>query len=136
MDKDSVFFDNKSLSDVLEDIYKKSNNKDKKINLLLDDLKNLVKNVSDAVLVVPLIKEYLEMAIKNDEQLVKIATVMQRVIGTNIQSGEKNPWDLITDEDRAQIEKELKNTFDQKNKELQQKTTELIDKVKSSHEKN
>jgi len=135
MDKDTTFFDDKSLADVLQDIYKKSNTKDKKISELLNDLKDLVKTTNDAVLVVPLIKEYIEISVKNDEQLIKIATIMQRAIGSNVVDN-NNPWDIISDEEKAQIEQEIKTTYDKKTAQLQTKTNELIEKIKTNNEKN
>ncbi len=101
MDKDSIIFDDVSFSDIIRDIYKNSKNKKEKIEILLDDLRLLVKTVNDAVLVVPLIKEYLEVAVKNDEQLVKIAAVLQRILdnGTNV----KKIDELLSDEEKKQL---------------------------------
>lgn len=126
MDKDTVFFSNKSLSDVLHDVYKKSNSKDKKIETLLDQLKDLIVNVSDAVMIVPLLKEYLEIAVKNDEQLVKVATIMQRVIGSITKDPNSNPWDILTDDEKKQIEKEVETNNVNK---LQEKTDEVLQKL-------
>ena len=128
MDKDTVFFDNKSLADVLNDVDKKSNSKDKKIEKLLDQLKDLIVNVNDAVMVVPLLKEYLEIAVKNDEQLVKVATIMQRVIGNVTKDPSSNPWDILTDEEKKQIEQEV---TDDKVDQLQEKADEVVNKLKS-----
>jgi len=130
MDKDTVFFGSKSLADVLNDIYKKSNSKDKKIEILLDQLKNLITSTSDAVMIVPLLKEYLEIAVKNDEQLVKVATIMQRVIGNITRDPNSNPWDILSDEEKKQIEQEIEND---KVDVLQQKTDEVIKKLKEGN---
>ena len=64
-------FSNKNFSDLLKDIYDNSKKKDRQINLLISELKPLIKNTSDASMVVPMIKEYLEVGVKNDEHLVK-----------------------------------------------------------------
>jgi len=80
MDKDSIIFGDKSFSDLLQDIYSNSRKKDAQINGLIDQLKPLIKNVADAAMMVPLIKEYLEVSVKNDEHLVRLAAIVQRLL--------------------------------------------------------
>ena len=80
MDKDSIIFGDKSFSDLLQDIYSNSRKKDTQINGLIDQLKPLIKNVADAAMMVPLIKEYLEVSVKNDEHLVRLAAIVQRLL--------------------------------------------------------
>ena len=76
---DTVIFDGKTSSDVFKEIYNNSKKKDKQINSLIAELKPLIQNIGDAPVVVPLIKEYLEIGVKNDEHLIKLATVIQRI---------------------------------------------------------
>ena len=66
INKDELIFDNKSLSDLFSDIYKNSKNKQKKIDDLLDMVKNLVTGISEAAIVLPILKEVLEVGVKND----------------------------------------------------------------------
>jgi len=66
------------VSDVLKEIYDNSRNKEKQINALIGELKPLVENVGDATVVVPMIKEYLEVGVKNDEHLIKMVALVQR----------------------------------------------------------
>tara|TARA_R110001592_G_scaffold193762_4_gene441061 strand:- start:11 stop:391 length:381 start_codon:yes stop_codon:yes gene_type:complete len=73
-------FKGKSFSSLLKDIYTTTKNKEKQINILISELKPLVKNIGDATIIVPLIKEYLEVGVKNDEHLVKMAAVVQRAM--------------------------------------------------------
>jgi hypothetical protein len=54
-------FSGKTFSDILNEIYKNSKKKEKQINSLISELKPLIENLGDAVSVVPLIKEYLEI---------------------------------------------------------------------------
>ncbi|HAI40044.1 MAG TPA: hypothetical protein DCM40_19100, partial [Maribacter sp.] len=70
---DQELFKGKSFSSLLKDIYTTTKNKEKQINILISELKPLVKNIGDATIIVPLIKEYLEVGVKNDEHLVKMA---------------------------------------------------------------
>ena len=102
---ETEIFNGKSLSDLFSEIYDNSRKKDKQISALISELKPLIEDVGDATLVVPMIKEYLEIGVKNDEQLVKIATIVQR-LETSIQknSGDSDWFDseelqaLLTDD--------------------------------------
>lgn len=97
-------FKGKSLSDLFSEIYDNSRKKDKQISTLISELKPLIEDVGDATLVVPMIKEYLEIGVKNDEQLVKIATIVQR-LETSLQksSGSDSDW-FDTEELQALLE--------------------------------
>ena len=76
---DKTLFKDKNFSDVLEEIYNNSKKKDKQITALIGELKPLVENIGDATLVVPMIANYLEIGVKNDEMLVKMLTIVQRM---------------------------------------------------------
>jgi len=97
-------FKGKSLSDLFSEIYDNSRKKDKQISTLISELKPLIEDVGDATLVVPMIKEYLEIGVKNDEQLVKIATIVQR-LETSLQKGSGSDSDWFdTEELQALLE--------------------------------
>ena len=98
--EDQELFKGKSFSSLLKDIYTTTKNKEKQINILISELKPLVKNIGDATIIVPLIKEYLEVGVKNDEHLVKMAAVVQRAMTRVDASG----GDLIlTDNEKQQL---------------------------------
>ena len=73
---DSVIFGTKKFSDILNEIYDNQKKKEKQISTLIGELKPLINDIGDATLIVPLIKEYLEISVKNDEQLIKMATII------------------------------------------------------------
>ena len=73
MDKDSPIYKKTSFSTILEEIHSNQKKKDRQINLLIAELKPLIKNISDATIVVPLIKDYIDMGVKNDAHLIQIA---------------------------------------------------------------
>jgi len=98
---DTILFDGKSSSDVFKEIYSNSKKKDKQINSLIAELKPLIQNIGDAPVVVPLIKEYLEVSVKNDEHLIKMMAVIQRLQNNNGSSGGDS---LLTDEELKQLQ--------------------------------
>jgi len=101
---DNVIFGGKKFSDILEEIYNNQKKKDKQISALIAELKPLVQEIGDATLIVPLIKEYLEISVKNDEQLIKMATIVQRALSNSAEAG--NGFDL-SDEEKTQLLAEI-----------------------------
>ena len=99
----SIVFGKKKFSDILGEIYDNQKKKESQISGLIAELKPLVQDIGDATLIVPLIKEYLEIGVKNDEQLIKMATIVQRVI--NNSSGESSLG--ITESEKAELMEEL-----------------------------
>ena len=89
---ETEIFNGKSLSDLFSEIYDNSRKKDKQISALISELKPLIEDVGDATLVVPMIKEYLEIGVKNDDQLVKIATIVQRLETSVQKSSGDSDW--------------------------------------------
>ena len=100
---DSVVFGKKKFSDILSEIYDNQKRKEKQISGLIAELKPLINDIGDATLIVPLIKEYLEIGVKNDEQLIKMSTIVQRAL--NSSSGEESLG--ITEEEKQQLLEEL-----------------------------
>ena len=100
---DNIIFNKKKFSDILREIYENQKKKEAQISGLISELKPLVKDIGDATLIVPLIKEYLEIGVRNDEQLIKMATIVQRAL--NNSSGEEALG--ITEEEKQQLMEEL-----------------------------
>jgi mRNA-degrading endonuclease YafQ of YafQ-DinJ toxin-antitoxin module len=105
MSFDTEIFGSKKFSDLLKDIYENQKKKDRQINLLIADLKPLITNISDAALLVPVIKDYMEVSVKNDEHLVKLAAVIQRMVSNKTEEGSS----FLTDEEKDALLKEIKN---------------------------
>ena len=103
MGLDNVVFGKKKFSDILGEIYDNQKKKEKQITGLIAELKPLVQDIGDATLIVPLIKDYLEIGVKNDEQLIKMATIVQRAL--NNSSSDDSV--AISDEEKEQLMAEL-----------------------------
>ena len=108
MDFDIEIFKGKKFSELMKDIYSNSSKKDRQINMLIAELRPLIKNVGDATVIVPLIKEYLEVSVKNDEHLVKLAAVVQRLVSTSnrVQAETGSSW-MLSEEEKKQLMNEL-----------------------------
>ena len=84
---DSIVFGDKKFSDLLEEIYNNQKKKSEQVTALISELKPLVQEIGDATLIVPLIKEYMEIGVKNDDALIKMATIIQRVVNNSNEDG-------------------------------------------------
>lgn len=101
----SVVFGKKKFSDILNEIYNNQKKKEDQISGLISELKPLVQDIGDATLIVPLIKEYLEIGVRNDEQLIKMATIVQRVINNGSSEDSLGITDSEKDELLAELDK-------------------------------
>ena len=117
---ETEIFNGKSLSDLFSEIYDNSRKKDKQISALISELKPLIEDVGDATLVVPMIKEYMEIGVKNDEALIKLATIIQRIESAQAK-GDSDGFDFSELQDlldeQEQIEKEVDSVDKQSDEE-------------------
>ena len=116
-----IIFDDKSFSDLLKEIHKNQSKKSKQLASLIAELRPLITSLGDATVVVPLIKEYMEISVKNDDQLIKMAAIVQR-----LSTGTSNTGDggLLTEEEMEQLQEvasEIAKTVE-KPKPLKNKT--------------
>ena len=84
MDFNTVtLFGKKTFADLLKEIHTNSSNKEKEIRNLIENLKPFINSAGDAVIIVPLIKDYLDVSVKNDDLLIKMAGIVQRAMNTS-----------------------------------------------------
>jgi len=93
-------FEGKSFEGLLKDIYDNSAKKEKQINELILQLQPMIKNMGDATILVPIIKEYLEVSVKNDEHLIKMAAIVQRAM---IRETTGSSEGLLTESEKRQL---------------------------------
>ena len=98
MSTEFELFKGTSFSDLMKDIYHNSKKKSRQIDGLIQELQPLIKNVGDATVIVPMIKEYLEVSVKNDDALVKLAAVVQRLVSAGNKSEDGSEFGLSDDE--------------------------------------
>jgi hypothetical protein len=119
MDFNSVtLFGKKTFADLLKEIHTNSSNKEKEIRNLIESLKPFITSAGDAVIIVPLIKDYLDVSVKNDDLLIKMAGIVQRAMNTN-SSGEDL---LISDAEKEMLFESIQ--------QLNKKTEEEIPVIK------
>ncbi len=121
MSLDKEIFQGKTLSDLFGEIYDNSKETKGQVKALIGELKPLIENIGDATLIVPMIKEYMEIGVKNDEHLIKLATVIQRLEAIAARGDGEDMFDFsdIQDllEEQEQTQKEIEEVPEKVNKE-------------------
>jgi hypothetical protein len=109
MDNDFEIYKNKHFSDLCKDIIVNSEGNRDQLDILISDLRSMIKTANDAILIVPLIKEYFDVRVKNDEQLVKLAAVVQRIMTRNTVGPDGSTSLLLTEEEKRQLISEIED---------------------------
>lgn len=121
MSLDKEIFDGKTLSDLFSEIHTNSTTTRAQVKGLIGELKPLIENIGDATLIVPMIKEYMEIGVKNDEALIKLATIVQRIEAANAkgEGGDMFDFDSLQDllEESEQMSDEIDNVKDESEEE-------------------
>ena len=121
IDMDFPLFKGKTFSSLLQDIYENQQSKKKNISSLIEEMRKLVTNARDVVTVGPIITQLIEASITNDEALVKIATIAQRLVMANTKKAGDEGW--LSEDDKKQLLNELEQTA----KEIETKTDDKIE---------
>ena len=111
MSTDYEIFKGKTLGDVFKDIYDNSHTNKKQLEVLMKEVVGFIKDGDTAVQIIPMLKEYLEINVKNDEQLVKLATIVQRITAAE----------------------QLMDAIEENVQELQNKQDEIIQDIKQEN---
>ncbi len=109
---DFEIFEGKTLSDVFKDIYDNSKTNKKQLEVLMKEVVGFIKDGDTAVQIIPMLKEYLEINVKNDEQLVKLATIVQR-LAQGAGKGDSEGEFALTDAEKEQLMKNIENTVNE-----------------------
>ena len=108
-------FKGKSFQDLTKDIYDNASHKKRQIEILIKEMNKMIKSIDDVVIIAPIVKEYLEVGVKNDEHLVKLASVLQRIYvkskGNDEESG------LLSEAEKEELMITLQDTVNEIQKE-------------------
>jgi hypothetical protein len=127
MSQDYELFEGKSLSSLFKDIYDNSVHNKKQLEVLVKEVAGFIKDGDMAIQLIPMIKEYLDINVKNDEQLVKLATVVQRLIAAEARGGSDSEFGL-SDSEKEQLLKSIDDVvvdIQKKSDEINKDITEV-----------
>ena len=115
MSNEKEIFEGKTFQDLTKDIYENTTKRKTQIDLLISEIHGFITTIDDVVLVAPIIKEYMDTAVRNDEHLVKLAGVLQRIISKS--QGDSDESMLLSDEEKEELMGTLQDTVDDLQKE-------------------
>ena len=128
---DYEIFDGKSLSSLFKDIYDNTEFNRKQLEVLTKELVHFIKDGDTAVQIVPMIKEYLEINVKNDDQLVKLAGIVQRLISAESRVGAEDEYGL-SDEEKNQLLSGIEDSI----KDIQVESDKIHNKIELTKKAN
>ena len=129
MEKDFKIFGDKNFSDLSQEIYENSKLKKTQIELLIQEVHGYIQGIEDIAIVGPVLKELFDVGVKNDDNLLKLATVIQRIMSKH-QLVDDSDVSLLSDEEKE----ELMNTLEDTAAELQKKSDGIdISKIKEKY---
>ena len=115
MSDNNEIFEGKTFQDLTKDIYENTTKRKVQIDLLISEIHGFITTIDDVVMVAPIIKEYMDTAVKNDEHLVKLAGVLQRIISKS--TGGDDESMLLSDSEKEELMSTLQDTVDDLNNE-------------------
>ena len=121
MEKDFKIFGDKNFSDLSQEIYENNKLKKTQIDLLIQEVHGYIQGIEDIAIVGPIIKELMDVGIKNDDNLVKLATLYQRIMSK--QTVDESDVGLLSDEEKEQLMASLEDVAE----DLQKKKDEIVD---------
>ena len=114
---DVTIFGNTSLADLFKQIHRNNKDVDKQINELIDTLKPIAtSNAGSAVMLMPTVKDLIDVNVKNNEQLIKMAGIAQRAATMNV----TNDTSFIDMDEISALLEEQKSIQEQGQKLLEQ----------------
>lgn len=109
MSMNTVVFEGKTLADMFSDVYRNTDTKREQINQFVLSLTKLIRTPEDAAVIGPIIKDFLEVNVKNDEHIVRLVQIAQRLVAI---SAKPSDTGLLTEDEKLQLLKNIKSEFD------------------------
>ena len=121
MDNDIKIFGDKNFSDLSQEIYENNKLKKTQIDLLIQEVHGYIQGIEDIAIVGPIIKELMDVGIKNDYNLVKLATLYQRIMSK--QTVDDSDVRFLSEEEKEQLMASLEDVAE----DLQKKKDDIVD---------
>ena len=132
MSSEFKLFDGKNLSSLFKDIYDNQQVKKKNISEMIESLRKLIKNVGEATVLAPIIRDLIDTSVKNDDHLIKLATIAQRLAAAEAKGIGEDGW--LSEHEKTQLLSDLEvavNEIDKKNEEKLEDIQIELDEIKS-----
>jgi len=120
-------FPGKDLSGLFEDIYKNQTNKKQRISELIAEMKKVIRHAGDMAVIGPIIKDLIDTSVRNDETLIKMAAIVQRLMTAQTKS--EGDEGFLSDKEKEQLLSQLDQTVNEVRDENDAKVDELTNEV-------
>jgi hypothetical protein len=129
MSTDFELFPGKSLSGLFQNIYENQVNKKDKISSLIDEFKKMVRHAGDIAVMGPIIKDLIDSSVKNDDHLIKLATIAQRIVAAEKKSEGEDGF--LSADERAQLLAEIDQVHEEVKRmdDIENEVEELKQKI-------
>ena len=129
MENDIKIFGDKNFSDLSKEIYENNKLKKTQIDLLIQEVHGYIQGIEDIAIVGPILKELLDVGVKNDDNLLKLATVIQRIMSKH-QVTDDSDVSLLSEDEKE----ELMNSLEDAAASLQKKSDDIdISEIKEKY---
>jgi hypothetical protein len=132
MSAEFKLFDGKNLSSLFKDIYDNQQSKKKNISEMIESLRKLIKNVGEATVLAPIIRDLIDTSVKNDDHLIKLATIAQRLASAEAKGIGEDGW--LSESEKSQLLNDLEDTVNELDKKNEDKLVDIqieLDEIKS-----
>ena len=126
-------FPGKNLSGLFKDIYDNQQNKKQRISELIAEMKKVIRHAGDMAVIGPIIKDLVDTSVKNDDSLIKMAAIAQRIIGA--QNKTEGDSGFLSDREKEQLLKQLDETIHEVADEQELKVDELTNEIEELKQK-
>ena len=127
MSTDFELFPGKSLSGLFKDIYDNQQNKKQRISELIAEMKKVIRHAGDMATIGPIIKDLVDTSVKNDDALIKMAAIAQRIMGA--QHKAEGDVGFLSDDEKEQLLREIEQTAKEVATEQDYKVDELTNEI-------
>jgi hypothetical protein len=133
MSTDFELFPGKNLSGLFKDIYDNQQNKKKRISELIAEMRKIIRHAGDMAVIGPILKDLIDSSIRNDESLIKMSAIAQRIIGA--QHKAEGDTGFLSDDEKEQLLKQLDETIAEVADEHDTKVDELTNEIEELKQK-
>ena len=133
MSTDFELFPGKNLSGLFKDIYENQQNKKQRISELIAEMKTVIRHAGDMAVIGPIIKDLVDTSVKNDDSLIKMAAIAQRIIGA--QHKAEGDTGFLSDDEKEQLLSQLEETAKEVVDEQELKVDELTNEIEELKQK-
>jgi len=118
---------------LFKDIYDNQQNKKTRISELIAEMKKIIRHSGDMAVIGPIIKDLVDTSVRNDESLIKMAAIAQRMIASKDKTiGDEG---FLSDKEKEQLLQQLEDVVENEMGDHDAKVDELTNEVEELKQK-